>query len=116
MKKEFTAVVRHYHVASRQAAYESRGADHLPYSYRGLLKEGHDLDGNVNDSIKDYLTTLPDGELVKITVESKGKSSTATGFVWAYTKPGNYERITEQEYLELLELERTKLIDADVKT
>ena len=109
MKKEFDAVVRHYHCADRQARYELNGQNHPPHSYSGLLKEGHDLNGDVKEEIRKYLTTLPDGELLKITIEGKGKSSTAEGFVWAYTKPHTYERITEQDYAELVEAEKASI-------
>ena len=108
MKKEFEGVVRHYHCADRQVRYEINGKNWLPYSYMGHLKEGHDLSGEVKEDIRKYLTTLPDGELVKITIESKGKSSTAVGFVWALTKAHTYERITEQEYSRLVESEKMK--------
>jgi len=107
MKKEFDAVVRHYHCADRQAAYEKRGQNHPPYSYSGLLKKGHDLDGNVKDEINAYLRTLPDGERVKITIEGKGKAPSAQAFVWAWTKPHTYERIPEADYLKMVELEKT---------
>lgn len=74
-----------------------------PYSYSGLVKSSHDLDGNVKQELANFFNTVSDGEKVKITVECLGKASTATGFVWSYTKPHTYERITEQEYAELIE-------------
>jgi len=98
MKKEFSAVVRHYHIAKRLEG---------SYSYSGLLKEGHDLDGNVKDKINKYLRSLPDGERVKITIEGLGKAASAHGFVWAWTKPHTYERILETEYRKMVEMQKT---------
>lgn len=106
-KKTFEAIVRHYHCADRQAGYEKRGVDHPPYSYSGLLKEPTDLGGSVKEAIMDYLSTLPDGEFVEITIKGKGKAPTAKGFVWAWIEPNTYGRIQESDYRKMVELEKS---------
>ena len=97
MKKEITAVVRHYRTPN---------SDHHPY--RGKLKDGTDLGGNPRKELNDYLAELPDGEKIKITIESFGESPTAHGFVWSLSEPHTYVRMTREEYDEMSSIKHRK--------
>jgi hypothetical protein len=115
-KKTIHGIVRHYWTAGSIAEermnpdnYYARHGTHY-HPYMGGLKEPTDLCEYNGDPVRDFLTTLPDGEEVEITIKPLGQSQCAKGFVWAWVDSGggDYKRVPEADFEKMVQLEMSK--------